>query len=70
MHARRPGKRRGGKLGKLLGALRSAYPENCARLVARYSVAHGREVRQSLPPRLGGHGQCPLLAGADVFKGR
>ena len=44
-----------------------ATPE--ARLVVRHEIAHGREVRQRLRARRGGHRQRTQLAGSDVLDG-
>ena len=41
-----------------------------ARLVARHEIAHGRDVRQRLRARRGGHRQRAQLAGPDVLDRR
>ena len=50
--------------GRVLGRA-DAIP--AARLVARHEFAHGRDVRQRLRARRGGHRQCAQLAGPDVL---
>ena len=50
--------------GVFLGA---PMPNQRARLVARHEIAHGRDVRQRLRARRGGHRQRAQLAGPDVL---
>ena len=53
--------------GVFLGA---PTPIPCARLVARHEIANGRDVRQHLRARRGGHRQRAQLAGPDVLDRR
>ena len=53
--------------GVFLGA---PTPNQHARLVARHEFAHGRDVRQRLRARRGGHRQRAQLAGPDVLDRR
>ena len=53
--------------GVFLGA---PTPYQRARLVARHEIAHGRNVRQRLRARRGGHRQRAQLAGPDVLDRR